>query len=343
MPACTTSGGVIGAGAPAGRDRCRFRRVHEWLGESPTQRFAWTDPGTPVAWTRNGSRGEAWWRFMIRSGRRARDRGVGALGSGAGPVHVPAVEDALGRPRPPGDLAQHRHGGRAVRAAEAVRHPPLPHRRRVQGAAGRRGQAVGARRARVRPREAAGRSGGARRRGRRDVAAAALARARGAVAPVVAHRRAGQRPDAGHDARRHRASEGQRRHLHEADRLEQRLRAERLRPLHLARPGRLDDAGRLQQRQRDHPGAGLRGVPQRDDPRDAHHPARRPADAAVDVQGLHGLFARPLRGQHAGGAHHQPQWQDRHAGQRQHADQQRGAGAHRALHARSARTCCSTR
>jgi hypothetical protein len=33
------------------------------------------------------------------------------------------------------------------------------------------------------------------------------------------------------------AAEGERRHLHEADRLEQRVRAERLRPLHLARAG----------------------------------------------------------------------------------------------------------
>ena len=68
----------------------------------------------------------------------------------------------------------------------------------------------------------------------------------------------------------------------------------------------------------------------------------RPMPPAI-VQGLHGLFARPLRGQHAGGAHHQPQWQDRHAGQRQHADQQRGAGARPSASRRSARTCCSTR
>ena len=46
-----------------------------------------------------------------------------------------------------------------------------------------------------------------------------------------------------------------RRHVHEADRIQQRRRARSVRSLHLARRRRVDDAGRLQQRQPDHPGA----------------------------------------------------------------------------------------
>ena len=57
------------------------------------------------------------------------------------------------------------------------------------------------------------------------------------------------------------------------------------------------------------------------------------AVAAADVQVVHGHVARPLGRQHAGRRDDQPQRQDRHAGQRDDADPSDAARARRALHA----------
>ena len=70
-------------------------------------------------------------------------------------------------------------------------------------------------------------------------------------------------------------------------------RSRLLRPLHLARRARIDRAGGLQQRHRDRAGPGLRGDSLRDDPRDAHHPARRPAARRPQaIRSVHGRLAR---------------------------------------------------
>ena len=70
---------------------------------------------------------------------------------------------------------------------------------------------------------------------------------------------------------------------------------------------RLDDAGDLRQRLRHHAGSRLRGHPLRDDPRDAHHPARQQPAPAGLVPALRRRRARPLGRRHAGGRDHQLQ------------------------------------
>ena len=127
------------------------------------------------------------------------------------------------------------------------------------------------------------------RRGRiADLAAATLARTRQAFAASVVHRRSARRPPAHASARRaKRAADPQaarerprsRRLVH---------RSQSLRSLHHPRRARLDPAGHLQQRQRDRAGSRRGRHPQRDDPRDAHRAARRPAALTPSIKGYMG-------------------------------------------------------
>ena len=92
--------------------------------------------------------------------------------------------------------------------------------------------------------------------------------------------------------------------------------------MHHARASRRDVSCRLQQRLPDHPDSGLRVGRRRDDPRDAHHPDRRPAAAERTNPAVEWRAARPLGRQHAGGREHQLQQQgfDRdQCGHRPHA------------------------
>ena len=136
------------------------------------------------------------------------------------------------------------------------------------------------------------RAGGARHGRRAGVAAAALARARQAVLPGLAHRRSARRPHAAADAGRHAAAAraARRRGRARPGRLVR--GSQPLRPVHHARRARLDPAGHLQQRQPDHPGAGRRRPAQRDDPRDALLLPRRPAARQPEDPQLHGRLAR---------------------------------------------------
>ncbi len=63
------------------------------------------------------------------------------------------------------------------------------------------------------------------------------------------------------------------------------------------------------------------------------HPARRTRVAADEHEVVDGHVARTLRGQHARRRDEEPEWQDRHAGQRDDADPERRDRDHRALHA----------
>ena len=78
-----------------------------------------------------------------------------------------------------------------------------------------------------------------------------------------------------------------------------------LRSLHHARAPRIDDAGDLRQLVPDRAGPGLRRDPLRDDPRDAHHPARRPPASHAEDPQRDGRRPRPLGRQHAGRRDHQ--------------------------------------
>ena len=122
------------------------------------------------------------------------------------------------------------------------------------------------------------------RRRRPDVAAAVLARARRAVAPVVAGRRSAGRPPAADDARRPAPRRDDQEHLSAVHRIQRGLRTRAVRSLHFARRARLDVPGRLQQRQPVHPVPRLRRPAQRDDSRDAGHPARRPAALSPKIR-----------------------------------------------------------
>ena len=148
------------------------------------------------------------------------------------------------------------------------------HRRRVRGARGQVAQQEEQDNADFDLETAAEHTGPATSAAR--VAAAALARARRAAAPGVADRRSAERPHAGVDAGRRRSVRARGGALSGSRGPADPNDSQPLRPLHHARHRRLDAAGDLQQRQRDRAVAGLRGDPQRDDPRDAHRPARRP-------------------------------------------------------------------
>ena len=163
--------------------------------------------------------------------------------------------------------------------------------------------------------------------------------------PAVARRRSGRRkippltPEARHARRHLRARHGHGRG--ESDSAEDRSL---LRSLHHARRARLDDAGDLRQLLSDRPGAGLRRDPLRDDPRDAHHPARRPAARRPKHPHLHGRRARPLGGQHAGRRDHQFQRPDRdivgygHRPRREHSCASSNASRRSARQASSGRS-----
>ena len=82
---------------------------------------------------------------------------------------------------------------------------------------------------------------------------------------------------------------------------------ERLRPLPHARHAGLHDAGLLQP-QLPHPAdARPRGDPRRDDPRHAHHPARRARPPGRAHPAVAGRFTGALGGQHAGRRDHEPE------------------------------------
>ena len=104
---------------------------------------------------------------------------------------------------------------------------------------------------------------------------------------------------------------------------------------------RLDDAGHLRQLVSDHPGAGLRRHPLRDDSRDAHHPARRARrTSAATIRELHGRRARPLGRRHAGRRDDELHGSD-DVGYNDGATARSSAG--RAIHAGRARTRSSGR
>ncbi len=127
---------------------------------------------------------------------------------------------------------------------------------------------------------------GARRR--RHGPAVPLARMGQAFTSGVAGGCAGRRQTAADDAGRSAARGVDHQHLRHVQRLPRLHRHGAVRSLPHARRARVDVPGHLQQRQRDLPDARLRRDPLRDDPRDAHHSARRPAARVPGDSLLHG-------------------------------------------------------
>ena len=95
------------------------------------------------------------------------------------------------------------------------------------------------------------------------------------------------------------AESGRRRQLRARRILDERLRLQSVRPVHHARPARLDDAGDLRQLVPDRSIARTGRHPVRDDSRNARDSARRPAAREPEHPARHGRRARPLGRQHA--------------------------------------------
>ena len=131
----------------------------------------------------------------------------------------------------------------------------------------------------------------------------------GAGQPGVVRRRSTRRAHSAADARGAAAQRRPRRGAQGQRARRSRLvdRSQPLRPLPDPRRARLDDAGHLRQLVGDRPGPGLRGDPQRDDPRGARDPARRPRPPRAGDHPGHGRRARALGRRHAGGRDHQLQ------------------------------------
>jgi hypothetical protein len=218
----------------------------------------------------------------VRPYNRARSlrKGVQGAQSAGRPRHGPrrhrsprrnpalvGAQDALGRARRTGLLDRHRHPRPAGRASREPRRQGVLYRRGTQTA----------------PRQTL------HPRGERCLLRrleGSLARLRQAAAADLDDRGSGQRPASSDDDRR-RASpaahpervEGQPGGCH---------RREPDRAVHLARGVRLDAAHRQFQRE-SHRAESRRGRhPQRDDPRDAYHPDRRPQARRRLDQRLHG-------------------------------------------------------
>ena len=149
--------------------------------------------------------------------------------------------------------------------------------------------------------------------------------------PRGAHRRPARRPHPGAAARGAAAAHRPRERARGARRGRFVARSQLLGALHHAHAAHRHDPEHLQRKLPDLPDAGPRGGAHGDDPRGAHHPARRPPARRRRRPPVAGRQPRPLGGRHAGGrnrALQQPARRRRAPAVAHHPDHAPGSGRH---------------